>query len=109
VLLIAETTLVHNTNAFNVVTLSILNGIAPSTLAEHAIEWHLDMHLGHVKDKYTMMESMDIMKLMGMTMETSPESSELYKLFVYIYFPNHLNSQAIFLFHHSPFLPFLLS
>jgi hypothetical protein len=83
---IVGTTLVLNTNVFNVVTQLTLNGIAPSTFVEHVIRLLQDMHLGHAEDMHMMMEFMDITTLMDMKMEILLESVNLCLLFAYIYF-----------------------
>jgi hypothetical protein len=65
-----ETTLDNNINVSNVVTLPILNGTVLFTHVEPVIKRHPDMHRKHVKDIFTMMESVDTMILMDMTMAT---------------------------------------
>jgi hypothetical protein len=59
-----ETTLTDNINVSNVVTLPISNGTVLFTHVKPAIKQHLDMHRKHVKDVFTMMESVDTMILM---------------------------------------------
>jgi hypothetical protein len=86
-LLIAETTPVLNTNAFNVVTQLTSIGIIPFTSVEPAIKLPLDMHPKHVKDRYMMTESADIMTLMDMTMEILWENINFHLLVCTYLFP----------------------
>jgi hypothetical protein len=58
----------------------------PSTFVEHVIRLLQDMHLGHVKGVYMMMEFMDITTLMDIKMEILPENVNLRLLFAFIYF-----------------------
>jgi hypothetical protein len=100
-----KTTLTDNINVSNVVTLPILNGTVLFTHAEPVIKLHPDMHLGHVEDAFTMMESAVTMILMDMMTATSLESVDLHVLFTYVYLFNYLNkSQTTSLYHHFFFL-----
>jgi hypothetical protein len=59
------------------------------------------MHQKHVKDIFTMIESVDTMILMDTMMATSLESVDLHMLFMYVYLFNYLNrSQMTSLCHH---------
>jgi hypothetical protein len=61
------------------------NGIAPSTFVKHVIRLLQDMHLGHVKGMYMMMEFVDITTSMDMKTEILLENVNLRLLFAYIY------------------------
>jgi hypothetical protein len=90
-----ETTLADNINVSNVVTLPILNGTVLSTHAKPVIKLHLDMHPKHVKDTFTMMESVVTMILMDTMTATSLENLDLQMLFTYVYLFNYLNKSQL--------------
>jgi hypothetical protein len=97
---------IDNINALNAAILPISNETVPFTNVEHVEKQHLDMHHDLVMDISMMMESMDIMTLMAMRMETSPENVDLRWLFVLIYFSDRSKSRTILLCSSSS-LPLL--